>query len=800
MKLSLQWLKEFVDVAASPREIAERLTLVGLEVEGISSPGEGLKNVLTATLLKCDKHPNADRLTLCEVKSGEKNYSIVCGAKNMKVGDKVALALPGAILPNGMEIKESVIRKVPSQGMLCSERELGLATESEGILILPPQTKDGLPLAQVLGLEDTFFEINVTPNRGDALSILGIARELAAAFGVSLKKDLSQTSVQGKFQIDSYLQVENQTPAFCPRYTGRLIRGVQVKPSPDEVRRRLEACGIRSINNIVDATNYVMLETGQPLHAFDLAKIKKRKLIIRTAQAGEILHTLDEKERLLFPEDLAIADGERVLALGGVMGGRDSGIEATTKDLLLESAFFHPDVVRKTSKRLGLKTESSYRFERGVDPNGCLQALHRLTELILAWGGGEASSDCFDIYPTTKLPQTIRLRSEYLNKVLGIEISEERVITLLQSLGIETKLARPGEFSCQVPTSRSDVTREIDLVEEVARLHGYNQIPMSTPKISLAELPPPKPDPFHQVRTILKGWGFSEVIHYSYTSPRLLEKFGFAPEESLTLVNPISEELSVMRPSLIPQLVETIQKNLFKGNKDLKLFELRRVYSSTIANNPPFGEAWRLALGMSGASRPLNFSEKEQAASFVDLKGYLEELVSERLGDGLSDQVSNQRFLHPRRQVKLVLNQKRQQDFGFLGQLHPSLQQELDLPQPILLAEINFEFFLTDSKKTVKFKEVSPYPTIERDLNLIVEERVTHEELRERILSGGGDWIQQITLFDIYRGEPLPQGKKAMTYRLKYGSLERTLTDAEVNEAREKLLAKLNQEVGATLR
>lgn len=806
MKASVNWIKEFVKVDADAQAIADRLTRAGLEIEGLHAQGRGLEKVVTATLLKVDKHPQADRLTLCEVRTGDQVHQIVCGAKNHKAGDRVALALPGARLPNGLEIQETVIRKVKSGGMLCSEKELGFAAESEGILILPPETPEGVPLAEALGLDDTILEVNVTPNRGDCLSMRGLAREVAAGFDTSVGTPAAGLQNAEPPRpgpaMEGQVRVQLQAPDLCPRYTCRLVRGVKVGPSPRWVQRRLEACGVRAINNIVDATNYVMLETGQPLHAFDLKQVRQGRLEIRRAQAGESIVTLDGKPRPLQEGDLVIADAERILALAGVMGGADSGVEPGTQDLLLESAYFAPDAVRKTAKRVGLQTESSYRFERGVDPNGCLEALNRLAALIQEWAGGAASSDAVDLYPQPVPPREIPLRRQTLTRILGYEIPTEAIRRSFRALGLDEKSASEEAATYAIPSYRGDLSREIDLVEEAARLYGYDKVPTKYPRISLNELPPPREHPFDRIRRALVGWGFSEVLHYSFTSPELLRRFGFEVFEATTLLNPISEELAVMRPSLLPQMVQTLQSNVHRGNKDLKLFELRPVYLPKPEASPPFAERWRLCLGLSGSRRGLHFLEKEEGVSFLDLKGYLKALYGLTGPGELSESRGAQGFLHPKRQATLrwAPAGAAEREEGLLGELNPVLGEELGLRVPVALAEISLDLFLTESKNPVKFQEVSPFPSIWRDLNLIVDESVSHGEILGQIRAHGGPWVRQAVFFDLYRGKPLEEGKKAMTFTLEYGSPERTLTDDEVNQARERLLENLKEKIGVSLR
>lgn len=799
MKASLNWIKEFVSVSATPQEIADRLSLAGLEVEGLKEQGKGLEKVITATLLKVDKHPNADRLTLCEVRTGEQIHQVVCGAKNHKVGDRVALALPGAKLPNGMEIQNSVIRKVASAGMLCSEKELGFAAESEGILILGQEIPENLPLAEALGLDDTILEVNVTPNRGDCLSIRGLAREVAAAFQTELLAPPATVAKAGNFK--TAVEVKLEAADLCPRYTCQILRGVKVAPSSPKIQRRLEACGIRPINNVVDATNYVMLETGQPLHAFDLKEIRGGQVQIRKAKAGEKLKTLDEKDRSLAEGDLVIADAEQVLALAGVMGGQGSGVGDSTVDLLLESAYFSPTAVRKAAKREALQTESSYRFERGIDPNGCLSALSRLAALIVESAGGEAASDAIDRYPQAIPPAEVLLRQKTIRRLIGVEVPIAELLPALSRIGLEGK-AEGEDYRFKVSTARSDLTREVDLVEEVARLYGYNRIPTVFPTLSLDQLPPAREHPLDVLRTHLKDWGFTEIVNYSFTSPTWLKHFGYPTSPEVALLNPISEEMSVLRPSLIPQMAQTLQQNVFKGNADLRLFEIRPVYLPAPESNPPFREQWRLCIGLSGNRLPLHFLHEDEGVSLLDLKDYLK-LLAATNGEGvLEEKPGISLNFHPKR--RLAIDWRRGDGkvyaLGELGELHPALLAELGLKGSLALAEISLDLFLTESKIPVKFQQVSPFPSIWRDLNLIVDESVTHGSLAALIRANGGPWMRQAIFFDLYRGKPLEEGKKAMTFRIEYGSQDRTLTDDEVNQAREQLTAKLKEISGAELR
>lgn len=809
MKASLNWIKEFVDLDVPPQEVADRLSMAGLEIESVETVGDDWEGVVTAFLVKVEKHPHADRLTLCEVRTGSETVAVVCGAKNHKAGDKVALARPGTKLPNGMEIKVSEIRKVASHGMLCSEKELGLAEGGEGILILPPETPEGRPLREVLPPKDTLFEVNITPNRGDCLSMRGLAREVAAIYRLPLEAASPAIAAKNGASVPA-VEVRLEAAELGPRYACRVLKGVKVGPSPLAVQRRLSALGLRPINNVVDATNYVMLETGQPLHAFDFKQIRGGQVRIRAAEGGEAFRTLDGQERRLQAGDLVIADAERVLALAGIMGGEDSGVSDTTVDLLLESAHFDPVNIRKTAKRLGMQTDSSYRFERNVDPGGCVAALHRLTQLILEWAGAEAVGEIQDAYPKPRNPEVVTLRTARIQRVLGMDLPASSAYDALHSLGLKVANREKEEWKVEVPTFRTDLKREIDLIEEVARIYGYNQIPFSYPRLTVDQMPlktEPRTAAADEVRRRLAGWGFSEALHYSFTAPALLDSFAMPYAKAQVLANPISEDLAVLRPSLVPQMVQSIQKNIHRGNPNAKLFEIRPVYRYQENGAPPFQEEWRLSLGMSGERRPVHFQEKTQAVDLLDVKGVLEGFAEGKGSWDYETPKTLRPFLHPKRQADLYWRPREEASAaaprrfaGFTGELHPRLMAEWDISAPVAVAEIIFDFFLTEVKNSIQFKKISPYPGIGRDLNLIVDAALPQGEVYRIIREHGGPWVRNIEFFDLYRQAPVPEGKKALTYRIEYGAEERTLTDEEVNAAREELLKVLKQQVGAYLR
>src|SRR3990167_2698224 len=586
MKISLRWLQDFFPKKTfSVEDLADKLTMSGLEVETITDTGKNLKGVIIGHVLSKKKHPSADRLSICEVDlGGGLKKQIVCGAANVREGLKVAVAPVGTLLPNGMKIEKSKIRGEMSEGMICSAPELGLSVTSEGILELPLNVGVGKPFADEMDLQDAILEVAITPNRGDCLSYIGIAREISALYyreKLTYRLPEFKLSEKGEW-IDKLIGVKIEDPKACPRYTCRIIKNLKVGPSPDWIQRRLQANGIRPINNLVDVTNYVLLEFGQPLHAFDYDKLQGKKIIVRGAKDGETIVTLDGKERALNSRDILICDSKGPNALGGVMGGVGTDVSPSTKTVLLESAYFDPTHVRLTSRRLGLISESSYRFERGIDPDGVLKALDRAAGMIAEFGSGEVIQGSIDCYPTkVKVPE-ILFRPERAEKILGASIKKKESEEILLSLGCELLSEKRERLRVKPPTWRlRDLLREADLIEEVARLKGYDQIKDSLPRGSWEEGVLPAQDPLFSLRNKisnhLNGLGWLETIHFSFLSPSFLKKASIE-EKGASLVNPLGEEFSVLRPSLLPSLLECVRKNLFMQSKDLKLYEVRSVF------------------------------------------------------------------------------------------------------------------------------------------------------------------------------------------------------------------------------
>ncbi len=787
MKVSYNWLKDFVEVDISPSELAERLTMAGIEVEDVVDLSPGFKGVVVGKVLSIERHPNADRLSLCRVEAGKDVYDIVCGAKNMKAGDRVALALPGAILPGDVKIGRAVIRGVESQGMMCSPRELGLGEDGANLLILPSGLETGVDLGEALGLMDTILELSITPNRGDCLSILGIAREIAAITGARFKDPFYLE--EGEGEIEGLIEVEIRDRDLCPRYAAKIVEGVSIGPSPLWLRQRLEAIGIRPINNVVDVTNYVMMERGQPLHAFDYECIRGKTIIVRRAEEGEKILTLDGVERTLSSENLVIADRKGPIAIAGVMGGKDSEVTESTKTILLESAHFDPGCVRRSSKRLGLTTESSYRFERGVDPGeNLVKAIERAAYLIRAVAGGRTTRTLDRDYLPKERPE-IRWRPERVRSVTGVDMGTEEMVEVLKRLSIRCVPEGEG-FVAYPPSYRMDLKEEMDIVEEIIRIRGYDSIPESLPRVRL-DLTSLKRDQIleRRVRDALKDFGFSEVMNYSFVSPRLLETFGYV-DGLLSIVNPLTEEQSVMRPSLIPGLVENARYNQNHQNLDLRLFEIGKVFSGL--------EERRKMAGLITGSRWKGLWAMEKGSvDIFDMKGVLEgifELL--RIGEVDFAPIKDVPYLSPSRGYILSVCGK---DIGLLGEIHPIILHRLEVKGPVFVFEINLEDLFHIPETPRLFRPIPRYPYVTRDLSFLVDESISFGSIKERIM-GMDPTIRDVSIFDLYKGKGIPEGKKSLGIRITYLSEERTLTEEEVNSIHTRVIKELEEGFHISLR
>jgi len=801
MKFTLNWLKDYIDFDLSPEELSDRLTMAGLEVEDVIYQGKGLDNIVAALITELTPHPDAEKLSLCKVTDGEITYPIVCGATNMKAGDKVALAKIGAKLPpgpkfaEGLKIKKAKIRGEVSEGMLCAENELGLGEESDGIIILPESASVGNAIVDELGLNDVVFEVGITPNRPDCLSVIGVAREVAALIGKTAKYPDLQIAEEGG-DINNIAKVELLDPKKCPRYSCRVIRNVKIGPSPAWLKTRLESSDIRSINNVVDITNFVLLEFGQPLHAFDYDLLEENKIVVRAAQDGEIIKTLDDIERKLTQDDLLICDGKRPVALAGVMGGANTEVSDSTKNVLLESAYFDPVTVRRTSKETGLRSESSYRFERGVDPNSVVKALDRAAELIRELAQGEIAAGVIDKYPTPIEPGEVSLSLDKANRVLGTNISSEELTRIANGLEFDVISSSGDEFTFRIPTFRVDITREIDLIEEAARLHGYNNIPTTLPAVRM------KSDKVNinkfaqdKFKEIFISSGFNEVFNYSFEDHELLSLIN--KTDALKILNPLTTESSAMRTSLVPGLLKNTVLNLNHQEQDLRLFEIGKVYLPKENSELP-NEIRKIAATATGTRTPEFWGKKE--FDFFDFKSILEKgfQILNIWNDVEFLDAQEIEFLHPGKSAKILLDGKK---IGYLGELHPNLSEKLEISKKLYVLEIDLDKTAAISKEQRKsFKPLPKFPSVRRDIALIIDETIPVGGILDEIDKVGSSLIENAAIFDVYTGEHVEEGKKSVAVSLHLRASDKTLTEEEINKVQEKTLKKLGLALGAELR
>lgn len=792
MKFSYQWLKELLPgLKERPKKLAHTLTLAGLEVESVEEQGKGLEKVVVGQVKSVAKHPNADRLSVCEVSDGKEVHSIVCGAPNVSPGKKYPLALEGAELPNGLILKRVKIRGVESRGMLCSAKELGLSEEVEGILELPDNAPVGRSFASYYQLNDSILDVANPPNRGDCLSHIGLAREIGAIHPPHFK-DLRSHLIKGTYSIKDYVKVQVKDSRGCPRYCSRVIRGIKISPSPKWMVSRLESLGVRSINNVVDATNYVMLETGHPLHAFDHRFLRGGKLIIRKAGQAQKFETLDDEKRDLVAEDLVIADVEGVVALAGIMGGKNSEVQEDTSVLVLEAAAFNPVRIRQTARRLGLQSESSYRFERVVNPDTVSFALNRLTQLILELAGGEASREVIDLYPKKVKPVRLTLREARLEHILGIKIKQAEVKRILTSLGFKPVRSASG-WRLTIPLYRNDITREIDVIEEVVRLSGYDQIKPELPRSIMRPARQSEQGKLEEsVRNFLLNHGFYETIHYSFCGPEDLQKGGYSGD-AVRLANPLSREMSLLRPALLPALLETYAKNRSSSEEGLRFFELRQIYF------PPQGEQKRLAGIYGGPFYSTNWIEKGRLMDFFDGKGLLEAFFNFAKLASVSFVPTDERpEFHPGQCMRIDSNKK---TLGYFGKLHPAILGKADLKDSVFYFDLDYSLLVQEwGAQGLRYEILSPYPRVTRDMALVMNEEMTHEEILKAVAELNVSWLKEVSLFDLYKGDKLPPGKKSLAFALVYENVERTLTDEEVNEVHFKLIDSLKNKLGVELR
>jgi len=803
MYVSYKWLADYVDLSGiTPDELAEKITRSGIEVEGVEVLNEGMKGVVVGHVVEKEQHPDADKLNKCQVDLGNGEVvQIICGAKNVDKGQKVAVATVGAVLPGNFKIKKAKLRGEASNGMICSLQELGIESKlvakeySEGIFVFPNDAEVGKDALEQLNLDDAVLELGLTPNRADALSMLGVAHEVAAILNREVK--YPEISYESSSETASnYVQVNVEATDDNPLYIAKVMKNVTIAPSPLWMQSRLMAAGIRPHNNVVDITNFVLLEYGQPLHAFDYDRLGSKEILVRRAKDGEKIVTLDDQERTLTSEHLVITNCTEPVALAGVMGGANSEVQSDTKTILLESALFNGQRIRTASKDHGLRSEASARYEKGVDPNRVPAAAERAAQLISLYAGGEVLEGAVEVRSTTFEPAVVKTTVEKVNRVLGMNISAEEMKSIFERLQFGVELDN-STIIVTVPTRRGDLTIEEDLVEEVARLYGYDNIPTTLP---VGQAIPGKLTDYQEkrrkVRRYLEGTGLYQAITYSLTSEEKAPKYALEASELTKLALPMSEERSVLRLSLLPHLLDALRYNLARQIDQVALYEIGSVFLSQGKDVQPL-EKERLSGAVTGLWHSHSWQGEKKPVDFYVVKGIIDGLVDLLgLSDVIEYKQSKREGMHPGRTAEIFLGEKL---VGFVGQVHPTVQKELDLTETYVF-ELSLVDLLTADVEETRFEVIPRYPSITRDIALVVNKDVIVGDIEKVIKEAGGKMLRDVAVFDLYEGDRLEEGKKSVAFSLRYFDPERTLTDEDVSKAHEKVLKAVEEKTGATLR
>ncbi|HKB85583.1 MAG TPA: phenylalanine--tRNA ligase subunit beta [Ignavibacteriaceae bacterium] len=799
MKLSLNWLKELVDLSnVSASEIVHQLTMSGLEVEEVIDQNSLYNNFVIGLVKEKKKHPNADKLSLCTVSTGEKEYQVICGAPNVDEGQKVVFAQIGAVVPKGkFKIAKAKIRGIESNGMICSEAELQFSDNHDGIMVLDPGLKEGTPVSDALHLNDVILEIAITPNRPDALSHIGVARDLAAIFKseVNLPEiDFEETEEKASDAAEiEIIDAEN-----CPRYSSRIVRGVTIQDSPAWLKRRLKNIGLRPINNIVDVSNYIMYETGQPLHAFDLQNLSGHKIVVRSTEKETTFTTLDSKKRKLPSGTLMICDGTKPVAIAGVMGGENSEVTSDTKNILIESAYFNPSSVRYASKILGLSTDASYRFERGTDPNGTIFAAERAAQLISQLAGGEVLKGVLDVYPEQIERKELRLRFERVEKILGYSIEKDVISDIMVKLGMRILVKSNEELHISVPSFRPDIEREIDLIEEIARIHGYDNIPtVAKISITLGEKKD-ESDFTNKVKETAVELGFYEMIN----NPLQSEKTASLTGQPIKILNPQSSDMAYLRTSLLTGALQTVSSNINVGEKNLQFFEVGNIFQlkteKEIAGFEDFNENESLIFVITGKSRRKSWYSQEETEDLYDLKGFIKSFISKFSLDNALDYSYNHER-NPYYNVSFTLKSANS-EIGSGGSVDNKLLKLFDIDQEVYCFEINLDKLNKLPEADRRYEVLLRFPKVLRDFAFIFDKSVTYKQVSDFILEQSSGLLKSVNLFDLFESDTLGENKKSMAFTLEFFDRERTLTDEEVEKEFLHLISAVAKKFNAKLR
>lgn len=799
MLISLNWLKQYVDLEGIDiKEMEEALTMIGQEVEKIEIAGGNLNNVVIVKILEKEKHPNADTLSLCKVDNGKEILQIVCGATNHKAGNKAVLAQVGAQLSPDFTIKKGKIRGEESNGMLCSEAELGIGSDADGIIILPEDAPVGTPLKEYMGLDDVVFELEITPNRPDCLSHIGIAREVAAYYNKKVKYPSTVIKTENSEKTADNIKISIEDTDLSKRYAARILKGVTVKESPEWLRERVESVGIRSINNIVDVSNFILMEMNQPNHVFDLDKLEGGEIRVRNAVKGEVFITLDGQERKLTAEDIAIVDGKKTVALGGVMGGLNSEVDSETRNILLEVAHFNPQNIRKTSRRLGLSSDASYRFERGTDRENVINVINRLANLIQEVAGGEILEGAVDVFPETAEVKVSELSFERLNRFIGKEIPREKVINILENLEIEVK-DNGNTLTLTPPTYREDLEREQDYYEEIIRMYGFDNIENILPKVEINEKAIIDTTKFTDVvkLTASSAGALKEVINYSFIPKDGVDKIRFTrvPKERLIdVLKPITEDFVTLRPTLLYSLIKNAKDNMNRNISNIRFFEVSRTFEK---EGELAKEEIKLGIILASEKSKTVWNPKPEAYDFYDLKGVVEEIFSKLKFNNYQLKRSEQTQFHPGRSADIFVGREY---VGSFGEIHPDVLENFDFgKKSVLVAEINLDLIKKYIGKKIVYQGIVKYPSVPRDLALVVDEGILVGSILNTI--GKIDKkVEKVELFDIYRGTGVLPGKKSVAVSIILRDKSKTLEEKEINDIIAKILEKVKKEYGAELR
>ena len=796
MKISYNWLKKYIDLNLSPEELKDKMTFAGIEVEAVEELGKELKQIKIAKVIKFEQHPNAEKLSVCQVDDGTETMQVICGAPNCKNNIKVAFAGIGTKLPD-FTIKKAKLRGEVSFGMLCSEQELGISQNHDGIMILPDDAPVGKDLATYLGIEDTCYDVEITPNRPDLLGMIGVARDLSALLKLPITLPDSKLK-EGSEPITDNLDLENKAPKYCTRYTARMIKNVEIKESPDWLKKHLISVGLRPINNIVDITNYVMMEFGHPLHAFDYSLIKGKKIIIRKAEQNEELPALDETTYKLETNDIVIADDERAIALAGIIGGENSHITSTTKDIVIEAANFLYSSIRKTASRLNLTTDSSYRFERDITDDIAEQASKRACELILEVAGGELLQGKLDSFPFPKDLEKVSIRPSRVKKILSIAISPKQIIEYLTALGLNLFNETEDKLEFEIPVYRKDLTREIDLIEEVIRLNGYNNVPSLVKSQNIMNKPV-----FYarrKVEDLLVNYGFSEVINWNFSDPDDLDKLNINQEdkrrELAQLKNPLGERFSILRSMLLPSLLRNAVYNINHGQKNLRLFELKKVF--TRKDEKLATEKLHLTGILSGELDPVYWKTDHEQIDFFDVKGIVEDILAELKLENCGYQKSDEPFYQPGMGAEVVLKGK---CIASLGKIDPKTAAKFDIDIPMYAFGIDLDaIFAMDIFQDPVFVNIPKFPPILRDISFVISKEFHYADIIETIRKAGKNNISKIVLFDEFAGKNIQEGFHSLTFSLVFSSDTKTLTDEYINNIFKKVIKSLENSYKVEMR